>query len=63
MRQALQWLRAQDRNDLAFWFGLLMVFSGLAIGVSVATALVWVGGALALEAVITSYLASFLRRP
>jgi len=53
----MAWLRSLTRNDLAYCMGLAMLFGGLAWGVSTATALVVVGAVIAIESVITSYLA------
>ena len=52
--------KSLDRNERVYWVGLGMLFLGLNIGVSVATALIVTGSALALEAVITSYLATWM---
>lgn len=49
-----------DRNERVYWVGLGMLFLGLTINVSVATALVVTGSAMALESVVTSYLATWL---
>ncbi len=49
-----------DRNEVTYWVGLAMLFAGLAWGVSAATALVVTGAAMALESVVTSYLATWL---
>lgn len=57
----LNWFRTQDRNELTYWLGLLMLFAGLSLSVSVATALVVTGAAVAFESVITSYLATWMR--
>jgi hypothetical protein len=54
------WLRKQDRNELTYWVGLVMLFIGLSLSVSVATALAVCGGAMALESVLTSYLATWI---
>ncbi len=54
------WMASLDRNEITYWLGLLMLFAGLAIRVSAATALVIVGAAMAAESVITSYLASWI---
>lgn len=56
----IAWLKSQDRNEVTYWIGLLMLFIGMSLRVSVATALVVVGGAMALESVITSYLATWI---
>ena len=53
------WLQKQDRNELTYWVGLMMLFIGLCFSVSVATALAVVGGAMALESVLTSYVATW----
>lgn len=53
-------LKSLDRNEKTYWAGLLMIFIGLALSVSVATALIITGAAMALESVITSYLATWL---
>lgn len=56
----MNWLRSLDRNEVAYWLGLLMLFAGLIVGVSVATALIVVGASMAAESVITSYLATWM---
>ena len=53
-------LKSLDRNEVVYWIGLAMLFAGLALNVSVATALVITGGAMAAESVITSYLATWM---
>ncbi len=55
-----RWLASLDRNEITYWLGLLMLFAGLTLRVSVETALVIVGAAMAAESVITSYLASWI---
>ena len=55
------WLRKQDRNDITYWLGLLLLFAGLAWGVSAATALTVVGALMAGASVLTSYLAPWFR--
>ena len=55
------WLRSLDRNELTYWVGLLMLFVGLAWGVSVATAFTVVGAVVAGESVVTSYLAQWIK--
>lgn len=54
-------LRAMDRNELLYWLGLALLFAGLALGVSVATALTVIGGVIAAESVLTSYLAMWIQ--
>lgn len=60
MKTFLAWLHSQDRNDLTYWLGLLMLFAGISLTVSAATALTVVGAAIAGESVITSYLATWI---
>lgn len=54
------WLDSLDKNELRYWMGLIFVFIGLSLRVSVATALTVVGIVIAVESVITSYLATWL---
>lgn len=54
------WLKSFDRNEMTYWVGLVMMFIGLTLSVSIATALVVTGSAMALESVVTSYLATWL---
>jgi hypothetical protein len=56
----MSYLKSLDRNEVVYWVGLVMLFAGLALNVSVATALVITGGAMAAESVITSYLATWM---
>jgi uncharacterized membrane protein YqgA involved in biofilm formation len=56
----MKWLRTQDRNELTYWLGLLILFIGLSMSVSTATALVVVGAVMAVESVITSYLSTWM---
>ncbi len=51
------WLNSLDRNEVTYWIGLIMLFVGLSMRVSVETALIVVGAVIAAESVITSYLA------
>jgi hypothetical protein len=56
------WLQSQDMNMRSYWLGLLLLFVGLAWGVSVATGLTVVGAVIIGESVLTSYLAQWLKR-
>lgn len=56
----MTWLHSIDRNELTYWLGLLMLFVGLAVGVSAATALIVVGTVIAGESIVTSYLAAWI---
>lgn len=49
-----------ERNEVTYWLGLLLLFLGLQLGVSMATALCVVGAVLALESISTSYLATWM---
>lgn len=57
----MTWIRSKDPHERSYWLGLLLLFIGLALGVSVATALTVVGAVVAGESVITSYLATWFR--
>jgi hypothetical protein len=54
------WLKSLDRNEVTYWLGLLLLFAGLAVRVSVETALIVVGAVLAVESVISSYMATWM---
>lgn len=56
----MNWLKSLDGNVVTYWLGLLMLFAGLVVGVSTATALIVVGAAMAAESVITSYYATWI---
>ncbi len=60
MNFVLTWIQRQDRQDLTFMVGCLLLFLGLSISVSVATALSVVGAVLAIESVLTSYVAAWI---
>ena len=54
------WLLSLERNEITYWLGLLMLFAGVAISVSVATALIVVGASMAAESVVILYLATWM---
>lgn len=56
----MNFLRSLDREEITYWVGLAMLFVGLSLRVSVATALTVTGTAMALESVVTSYLATWI---
>jgi hypothetical protein len=56
----IAWLRSSEPSERSYWLGLLLLFIGLALDVSVATALIVVGAVVAGESVITSYLATWI---
>ena len=53
-------LASIDRNEKTYWLGLVMLFVGLTWSTTVFTALAIVGASIAIESVITSYLAALL---
>lgn len=53
-------LNALERSEKNWWLGLLMLFIGLTWSESIYRALVIVGAVLAIESVITSYLAAWV---
>lgn len=61
MKTVFTRLTSVDRNELTYWLGLLLLFIGLAVSVSAATALTIVGAAIAGESVLTSYLAQWIK--
>ena len=54
------WLKSLDRNELTYWVGLALLFVGLCLRVSVATALIVTGAIITLESVVTSYMITWL---
>lgn len=51
--------KALERSEQTYWIGLALLFIGLALGVSVATALSVIGAVIVLESVVTSYMAAW----
>lgn len=51
---------ALERSEKTWWLGLLMLFIGLTWSESIFRALVIVGAVMAIESVITSYLAAWV---
>lgn len=58
----MNYLKSLERNEITYWFGLCLLFIGLALSVSVATALTVVGVAITLESVVTSYMVTWMAR-
>jgi len=56
----VNFLKSIEREEVTYWVGLALLFVGLTIRVSVATALIVTGAVIALESVVTSYLATWL---
>lgn len=54
------WIKSLNRNEVTYWVGLALLFVGLSLRVSVATALIVTGAIITLESVLTSYLATWL---
>jgi hypothetical protein len=55
-------LKSLERNEITYWFGLCLLFIGLALSVSVATALSVIGGIVVFESVVTSYMVTWMAR-
>ncbi len=53
----ITWLQSLERSEQTYWLGMIMLFVGLTWSVSVFVALIIVGAGIAVESVITSYLA------
>ena len=56
------WLKTLDANDWLFYAGLLALFLGLSLGVSIATALMVVGSVLASVSFINSLIMVWLSK-
>lgn len=56
------WISKLDTNDVFYYAGLVMLFVGLSLSVSVATALTVVGAALALVSFVNSLIVVWLSK-
>ena len=56
----ITWFRNLERTELSYWLGLILLFLGLMLGVSIATALTVTGAVIVSESVLTSYLAGWI---
>jgi hypothetical protein len=60
----MQTLRARwaslEHVERTYWLGLVLLFLGVSLGVSVATALTVCGAVLVGESILTSYLAGWM---
>lgn len=56
------WISKLDTNDVFYYAGLVMLFVGLSLSVSVATALTVVGAALAVVSFINSLVVVWLSK-
>jgi len=61
MRKVLSFFRAQDKSELVYWFGLILLFCGLCLR-DVSLALIVTGAGIALESVVTSYFATWMSK-
>lgn len=61
MKQLFASWSALERSEKTYWLGLLILFAGLSLGVSVATALIVTGSVISAESVVTSYMAAALK--
>jgi len=50
----MSWLKSLDRNEMTYWVGLMMLFVGLTLSVSVATALIVTGAVLVAVTIVNS---------
>jgi hypothetical protein len=50
----MKFLRSLDPNERMYWFGMVLLFIGLAFGVSVATALMVTGGVIVFISILNS---------
>lgn len=55
-----KYLFSLQRNELTYWLGLSLLFTGLGMRVSVATACCVIGTVIVVESVLTSYLATWM---
>ena len=63
MKRFFTWLArfgSLDRNEKAYWIGLLFFFAGLSLSASVFVALAAVGAVMIIESIATSYLAGWI---
>ena len=49
------WLRSIDRNQLAYWFGLLLLFAGIRLKFDLGTALIVLGSVEVVVSVATAF--------
>lgn len=54
------WFKSADKNTLAYWSGLMLLFLGVALSVSVATALMVLGGILVVISTASSFYLTYL---
>ena len=60
MKNSFRRFRSLESYEQTYWLGLLMLFVGLTWSASLFMALIIVGAGMAIESVITSYLAAWL---
>lgn len=56
----ISWLKSLESNEKTYWLGLGLLFAGLSLGVSVATAMIVIGAVMAAESVLTSYVVGWM---
>lgn len=61
MTKFLAFVQTLSPHESKYWFGLLLLFVGLSVGVSVATALIVTGAVIACESLLTSYIAGWIK--
>jgi hypothetical protein len=54
------WLQSIDRNEVTYWLGLGMLFAGVALRVSTATALIVAGAIVLVTSVASSFFVTWL---
>jgi len=54
MKRLIAWIQTLDRYEITYWVGLGMLFAGLSLGVSIATALVVTGSILVMISFLNS---------
>lgn len=60
MKLIISSFRSLERNEKAYWIGLLLLFVGLTWSASVFVALTAAGAVMIVESVFTSYLAGWI---
>lgn len=60
MKPLWTWLSSRSRNDLVFWFGLVLLCLGVSLTVSIATGLWCAGAVLIVDGMISSFLEAWL---
>lgn len=56
----IHWLKSLESNEKTYWLGLGLLFAGLSLGVSVATAMIVVGAVLIITSTMSSFFLTWL---